>query len=742
MKTMLFAAALASTLLAGCGGLSSYVAADDAALGRVVVYRNGIAYFERKAHVEGNQLVFKVPHDKVDDFLKSLTVTDSRTQKPLPVSFPTRAANTNGTVEMVVQLPAGTSPDVILSYITEAPAWKPSYRLVVQDDGRVEVQGWAIVDNTSGEDWRSVRLGVGSSSALSFRYDLRSVRLVHRETLSRKARFAVAPPRGGSVIAGNTASGGDKVLSELKDAEIPRPADHPDMQVAQAPPRPEPAMEVSADRSRRASKRSARVRRHSGKAGRRGGAKISRKSKGRYWGKKAPKPATILTKSAPASRPMAGLGTTARPAYKTNTNQVARLARQLKRNDGVVVIEGYANKGEREKRRRALDRAHNLRNALIEKGIAPARLVVRGKGFVPGRAAGVRLVQSQTTPRGGKAGKTEGDGSPIGESHFESKTPLTVERGTSAMVSILDGNAKGTVVYLYDAEAKRGNQRYAFKAVRFVNPTDSTLESGPVTVYGKKRFIGEGLADPIPPHQVAFIPFALDRQIVVDRKGSTTDRISKLVSVVRGVVTAEVQHTRITKLKITNRQPLPATVYVRHTVRKGWELTKAPKVDEKLGDAHLFAVQMTAHSTRELLIEEATPITKTIDMRSDLGLGMVRLYLRTPREDKRLEGPMRALLKVHAEMATLKQRIQSVRERARDYRERLDELQIQVVNLGRLKGGGKLMRHLKNKMVEISERLQKSTIRVVDLQEKLLLAKIRFQDGLSELSLKKVAAAK
>ena len=61
------------------------------------------------------------------------------------------------------------------------------------------------------------------------------------------------------------------------------------------------------------------------------------------------------------------------------------------------------------------------------------------------------------------------------------------------------GAATGDVVYLYDAEGNHGDAKYAFRSVRFINPTTSTLETGPVTVYGSGRFIGEGLTDPIPP---------------------------------------------------------------------------------------------------------------------------------------------------------------------------------------------------------------------------------------------------
>jgi hypothetical protein len=76
--------------------------------------------------------------------------------------------------------------------VTESPAWKPTYRVAVGGNGKVMLEGWAIVDNTSGEDWKGVLVGVGSSSALSFKYDLWSVRQVQRDTLHDQEQFAVA----------------------------------------------------------------------------------------------------------------------------------------------------------------------------------------------------------------------------------------------------------------------------------------------------------------------------------------------------------------------------------------------------------------------------------------------------------------------------------------------------------------------------------------------------------------------
>ena len=121
---------------------------------------------------------------------------------------------------MQIKLPGNRPHELRLSYVTEAPAWKPSYRVVLRDDKTVDLVGWAIVDNTSGEDWKNVRLGVGASSALSFRFDLRSVRVVERETLESNDLFAQAPPMGQATYGGPPVVT-KKVLGDLGEDAIP-----------------------------------------------------------------------------------------------------------------------------------------------------------------------------------------------------------------------------------------------------------------------------------------------------------------------------------------------------------------------------------------------------------------------------------------------------------------------------------------------------------------------------------------
>ena len=119
------------------------------------------------------------------------------TRKPLPVSIPRKGGRRRQLPDDDARDARPTAaPTSLLTYVTEAPAWKPSYRVVVGDKGKVMLEGWAIVDNTSGEDWKGVLVGVGARSALSFRYDLWSVRRIERDMLAGEEQFAVAPPTG------------------------------------------------------------------------------------------------------------------------------------------------------------------------------------------------------------------------------------------------------------------------------------------------------------------------------------------------------------------------------------------------------------------------------------------------------------------------------------------------------------------------------------------------------------------
>lgn len=703
---------LASFLFAGavaaCGPRhASFVQVDDVALGRVVVYRNGVAYYERRATVTGGKLTVSVPHERVDDFLKSLTVLDAKSGRALPISIPREPLGGDGPhLQMTLSLAEKAPTDVVLTYVTESPAWKPSYRLVVGEQGKVLLEGWAIVDNTSGEDWRNVLVGVGSSSALAFRYDLWSVRQIERETLRAEERFAVAPPT--AVSPYDASRGGPAVLTELGDDEISLPEGHPAAVSESVAVYEKDKADVDSPTSR--GRRPARVAAEPTVAG--GGLAAAR--------------------SSPDNR---------RAREAQGEQKLGALSPTVLRSDQTIVIEGYADATRAGASERAADRANLVRNQLIARGVAPARLRVVTK-VAAGNGERVRLLaEAPAAPVGPSTAQAPSDAAPVGESHFASDRPMTVERGSSVMVSMMRAQTDGDVVYLYDAESERGNDRFAFRAVRLRNPTDSTLETGPVTVYGDGRFVGEGLTEPIPPKAHVVVPFALDRQVVIDKQASEQDRLSRLVTLQRGVLRAEVQHVRRTQLTLTNRLHTPAKVYVRHTVPKGWTLLPpSPAVFERIGDAHLFEVTLPAQGKAVVEIAEATPIERTLDLSADVTLEMMKVFVEAPEPSAELRAALRELLATHRTIVDTLAEQDSLRQRLSDYRERMDELHGQLVTLQAVKTGEDLMRTLKAKMRDISERVQRTTIALVNNEEKVMLARVRFQDQLAELRLPDAAA--
>lgn len=734
--TLLGAVALAALGSVGCGTTQTSFVKSDTTLGRVVVYRNGVAYFERYADVQGDNLRLNVPQDKVDDFLKSLTVTDAATGEPAPISYPSgpNAAN-GGTIDMKVGVSkagnAGASRRLRLTYVTEAPSWKPSYRVVVGKTGKVDLQGWAIVDNTSGEDWRDVKLGVGASSAMSFRFDLKGLRLVERETLHENDLFAQAPPMGGASYGQQAGPGvNHRVVADLTDDVI-----------------------TSAERDE--------LRRNQGP----GNTTVAGNT-GSGGGRGVP-----MSKPA-APRPM---GKTAgdydgRHAYAPPTDPIQRMAQSLRATSNQIVVEGYASAADKDKNAASLDRANRLRDQLVRNGVDPNKVVALGKGEQQGRAGGARVVEAPVVQNGtdtkddatkktGAGTEPHADGAapasnasagtePIGTSHFESTTAMSVPRGTSAMVSILRSETDGEVVYLYDAESPRGNAQYPFKTLRFRNPTDSALESGPVSVFGEGRFVGEGLADPIPAKSVAFVPFALDRQIVVERKDAERDDIAKILTVQRGVFSTQIQHTKRATFTLYNRLPERATVYLRHTVAQGYNLTKAPdrstekaikgSDSEHLAGAHLFRVEIEPNGKTDVTVEEATPVFRSTDIRTSAGQDLVRAYLSSAALDGQLKGAIEKLLKLNADVSNIEQQIATAREQMGEYRMRMDELHAQLVTLKAVRTAGPLMAHLERKLQEVSEKLSKATVDVVSLQEKQMVARIQFQTGVGDLSLDRV----
>jgi hypothetical protein len=97
-------------------------------------------------------------------------------------------------VRSMVISTAGTGErPLFVSYVSEVPIWKSTYRLVLSAKGRPLLQGWAVVDNTIGEDWRDVELSLVAGAPQSFIQNISQPYYGRRAVVPMPSAMLLAP---------------------------------------------------------------------------------------------------------------------------------------------------------------------------------------------------------------------------------------------------------------------------------------------------------------------------------------------------------------------------------------------------------------------------------------------------------------------------------------------------------------------------------------------------------------------
>ena len=113
-----------------------------------------------------------------------LRLLNPRLQEELEKALAVLALGHDNEKKSVMLAFTGKGPrKVRVGYVQESPLWKTSYRLMLGDDAggagngagpevKAALQGWAIVENTTDNDWKDVRMSLVSGRPISFAMDL------------------------------------------------------------------------------------------------------------------------------------------------------------------------------------------------------------------------------------------------------------------------------------------------------------------------------------------------------------------------------------------------------------------------------------------------------------------------------------------------------------------------------------------------------------------------------------------
>jgi len=108
---------------------------------------------------------------------------------------------------------------VQVGYVIEAPIWKTSYRLVLDEKEKPYLQGWALVENPTDEDWAGVKMALISGRPISFKMDLYNPLYVDRPVVEPELFASLRPVtyRGGFNGLEDRVAGRKENLRDLEE---------------------------------------------------------------------------------------------------------------------------------------------------------------------------------------------------------------------------------------------------------------------------------------------------------------------------------------------------------------------------------------------------------------------------------------------------------------------------------------------------------------------------------------------
>lgn len=659
---------------------------------KVVLYQNGVGYFEREGLLEGDHLTLQVRPSQINDLLKSLTIVDKSNGRAISVSLPLEKSadqalselpeqvrNAGGLLQLltvfrgarvevdgkfgsvlgrVVGLESVPEPapvkeqsavpkwqltlasedgelvvlpfeeirsvtildealavgldrslDVSLkegdwkpvsitvrftgddnhpltaSYVVEMPRWKPAYRIVL-GGSKPLLQGWAVVDNVSGEDWSNVKLSLVAGTPVSFVYDLHSSQFVARTDLSPRRLTAAPPP---PVEAGGVA---------------------------------------------------------------------------------------VAAEEAPEAE------TTAQ--------------------------EGYGYSYESDPLSGSLDAAPGGRKRAAAAKSAPPPMApapVQGPAFDQAMQSQF-LAETQTAQLGSLF-------------RYDLQTPVNVPDRTSTLVNIINNRVSAAEVAMFRPDYPGGTlPTHPYRAVRLTNDTPFTLEQGPVTIYSQGTFLGEGLLERVEPNSTHFLGFSLDSKVSLSSDSSYTSGASRVVHIHGGVFTLEVQNQEVVTHALRNLHAEPVTAFLKTERRPDWTLDKPPTGIVETPEALWVPVQIPAQGSAKLELDWKQKSQQTTNIDTDLDAERLVVTLKNTQLPPEVDAAIQQVLAVKreadsvdremAQVDKLKTTLESDQERVRD---NLDTLR-------KTKGNAELQRTLAQKLAKLEQQLGETSGKLVQLMER------------------------
>jgi hypothetical protein len=177
--------------------------------------------------------------------------------------------------------------------------------------------------------------------------------------------------------------------------------------------------------------------------------------------------------------------------------------------------------------------------------------------------------------------------------------PVTLHKNQSALVPFLQTNVDAERVTLWNAD-----DAVPLRALWLTNSSSLTLDRGSFSVFENGEFAGEGLTDPIHAGEKRLLSYAVDQAVHVSTEGEDDTTHLHHIAVRDGILTERSEQLREVTYVVHNAAPDARTVILEHPVDDGWKLTSDPQPVETTPDNYRFRVVAGAGETTRLHVGE------------------------------------------------------------------------------------------------------------------------------------------
>ncbi len=565
--------------------------------------------------------------------------------------------------------------DVFVSYISEVPVWKSTYRILLTDkpDDSPLIQGWAVVDNTIGEDWKGVRLSLVAGAPQSFIQQISQPYYVRRPVVALPQEMTLTPQ-----------------THEMA------------LMAAPAPP-PPPA---------------------SGEGGGTGGGVYSVGAPGGVIGGVVGG-TTVLEGT--VKDPTGAVIPNAKVTLTNNANGASRTTR--------ADSQGHY----RFRNAQPGDSSLTVDSPGFQQFAANNVAVSSGRNqFHPTLTVGAmtETVMVSASPEGVMARnvmeeqRPEAEAKEIGDLfEYDIKQTVTIDKNQSALVPIIQAHINAEKVTLWNPESAA-----ALRALWLTNTSGQTLDAGSFNVLEGDTFAGQGLLEAVHPGEKRLASYAPDPALRVKVEENFSQRPISNIVINKGVMLTIREQRSSRTYKISNSDATSREVVIEHPARPEWKLADSLKPEESSASFYRFRVKVKPKESAQLVVDEHKPETATLAL-TNLTSDQVEILTQQQRVTPAMEQAFRRVLDQKSAIATLDAQLQARHQEIDSIG--ADQARLRE-NMKALKGSAEekaLTERYTRELNTQEDRLAALRAQIADLEAKREQAAQRLDQTLNEISL-------